>query len=219
MANSKRKCKHCKHYLPAVDGIKTPSGFFCSITHAYEHARELQEKAQERQKRKDKAKRREQDKANREAIRELNRRDLRWQHKQTQKAFNRMRVLEELLWFKERGLEPTCISCGNTLGNDQWCCGHFKTVGAQGGLRYNRLNTFLQHNRRCNKGLSGDIAGTKTTRGYRQGLIDRFGEKEGQEIIDYCEQNTAPRKWHREELEEMRRLYNRRIRDMERRYC
>ena len=42
-------------------------------------------------------------KANRKALRELNRKDRRWQHKKTQIAFNRMRVLEEMesFWRKK----------------------------------------------------------------------------------------------------------------------
>lgn len=63
--------------------------------------------------------------------------------------------------------------------------------------------------------LSGDISGTKTTRGYKQGLIDRFGEEEGQEIIDYCETNSDPVKWTWEELEKNRAKYNARIRELE----
>lgn len=63
--------------------------------------------------------------------------------------------------------------------------------------------------------LSGDIEGTKTTRGYKQGLKDRFGEEEGQAIIDYCESNTTPVKWSWEELEKNRAQYNARIREIE----
>ena len=121
---------------------------------------------------------------------EFNRKDLKWQHAQTKTAFNRMRVLEEFKWFEDRGLEPECISCGKEKGGDSWSCGHFKTVGAQGNLRYDRKNTYLQHNRRCNSGLSGDIAGTKTTRGYLKGIRERFGEEERQSIINYCESHT-----------------------------
>lgn len=53
------------------------------------------------------------------------------------------------------------------------------------------------------------------TRKYKQGLKDRFGEEEGQAIIDYCESNTAPVKWDWEELEKMRQSFNRRIRELE----
>lgn len=151
----------------------------------------------------------------RAGVRDLNRRDLRWQHKQTQKTFNRMRVLQELLWFKEMDLEPTCISCGSPKGNDSWCCGHFKTVGAQGGLRYDPRNTALQHNQRCNMRLSGDIAGTKTTHGYRQGIINRFGQAEGRARIDYCESRTSPVKWLCDQLEDMRKEFSAEIRRIE----
>ena len=65
----------------------------------------------------------------------FNSNDLAHQRKLTQKAFNKMRVLEELQWFESRGLQPKCISCSGELGNDQRSCGHFKTRGAQGNLR------------------------------------------------------------------------------------
>ena len=146
--------------------------------------------------------------------RELNRNTLKWQHDQTQKAFNRMRVLEELQWFKENGLEPSCISCGKELGGDAWCCGHFKTRGAQGNLRYDRVNTYLQHNQRCNMRLSGDIEGAKNRRGYKKGLLIRFGKERGQEILDYCESHTEVKKWTCDELEGMRAEFNKRIREL-----
>ena len=62
--------------------------------------------------------------------------------------------------------------------------------------------------------LSGDIEGSKTTRGYKKGLLDRFGEVEGQKIMDYCEQNSSPVKWTWEELEKMRADFNARIREL-----
>lgn len=215
MANKRRKCKQCGEYNIAEDGIITPTGFFCKMDHAVKYARAVSELQRERRKQKAKAEQRKAEKVTRSASRDAKRRDLKWQHKLTQKAFNKMRVLEELLWFKERGLEPECISCGRPLGGDQWCCGHFKTRGAQSGLRYDPKNTYLQHNHRCNMNLSGDIEGTKTTRGYKQGLKDRFGEDEGQKIIDYCESNTASVKWSWDELEKMRSFFKKRIRELE----
>ena len=113
--------------------------------------------------------------------------DLPWNHKTCTLAFNRSRVMQELKWFEDRGLEPECISCGKK--NMDWCCGHYKTVGSAGGLRYDRKNTYLQCNRYCNKGKSGNISGDKTTRGYLQGLKERFGYKEGCDIIEYCTTN------------------------------
>ena len=58
----------------------------------------------------------------------------------------------------------------------------------------------------------------KAIRGYKQGLIDRFGE-EGQAIIDYCETNSDPVKWTWEELEKNRAEYNARIREIESILC
>ena len=69
-------------------------------------------------------------------------------------------------------------------------------------------------NRRCNSGLSGDIAGTKTTRGYLNGLRERFGQQEGQSIIDYCESHTEAKKWTCDELERLRKQFNKRIREL-----
>ena len=137
---------------------------------------------------------------------EFNLNDVKYQHSLTQPVFNRLRVQEELEWFKSRGLEPECISCSKK--NMDWCCGHFKTRGAQSNLRYDKSNTFLQCNRYCNMGLSGNISGDKNTRGYIQGLFDRFGDKRAQEIIDYCETETSPRKFTGQELEQMRKEFN-----------
>jgi len=132
-----------------------------------------------------------------------------------QKTFNKLRRLQELKWFADRGMEPTCISCGKPMGGDIWCAGHFKTRGAQSGLRFDSKNVYLQHNRRCNSDLSGDIYGTKTTHGYLQGLRNRFGDEEAQKIIDYCETNTEVKKWTCEELIAMRKDWNKQIRELE----
>lgn len=145
-------------------------------------------------------------------LKQLDRESLKWQHKQAQKAFNRMRVLQEVVRFKLIGKEPECVSCGKT--NMDFCCGHFKTVGAHGELRYDELNTHLQCNRYCNKGLSGNINGNKNTRGYIQGLIDWYGEVKANEIIIYCESKTS-KKWSWQELEEMRKGFNVEVRKLE----
>lgn len=187
MAKTKA-CRVCKeNFTP-----QRPMQVVCSPKCVYERIRSDEKKRKDAKK----------------AVRELNRRDIRRQKKLTQTAFNKMRVLQELLWFKERGLEPVCISCEKPLGDDQWCCGHYKTVGAQSGLRYSEENTKLQHNRRCNMALSGDIHGTKTTPGYIQGIKNRFGEEEGGKMIDFCDSQTETVKWDWQELEKMRAKFN-----------
>jgi len=64
--------------------------------------------------------------------------------------------------------------------------------------------------------LSGDICGTKNTHGYIQGLKNRFGDVDGQAIIDHCETNTGVIKWEWQQLEEMRKGFNASIRELER---
>lgn len=139
--------------------------------------------------------------------------DTKHQHDLTQPIFNKLRVLQEKKWFADRGLEPACISCGKE--NADWCCGHFKTRGSQGNLRYDTMNTYLQCNKYCNMMLSANINGTKTTRGYLKGLVDRFGADKATEIIDYCESNTQVKKWTGEELMLMRKEFSRQIKEFE----
>lgn len=145
-------------------------------------------------------------------LKELDRTNLRWQHPLTQKAFNKMRVLQEKLWYIERGLEPVCISCGKS--NMDFCCGHLSTVGAHAEVRYDSRNTYLQCNKYCNSSLSGNINGNKHTRGYLQGLVDRFGEDEAEEIIQYCKSQPV-KKWNWQEVEEIRENANKEIRRLE----
>lgn len=146
---------------------------------------------------------------------EFYQKDIRWQHKQCQPVFNKLRRLQEFKWFKGLGIEPYCISCGQPLGGDTWACGHFRSVGSNSQLRYDPVNTYLQHNNRCNKNLSGDINGTATTKGYKQGLIDRFGEDLALWITDYCEIHNDPVKWDWEKMEAMRAEWNAEIRKLE----
>jgi len=137
--------------------------------------------------------------------------DVSYQLKVTQAVFNRLRKLQEYKWFADRGLKPYCISCGKE--DMDWCCGHFKTVGSQGALRFDEMNTYLQCNRYCNSGLSANINGNKTTHGYIKGLEIRFGKNKAQEIIDYCEIDRT-KKWTGEELISMRKLFNKEIKEL-----
>jgi len=200
----------CRKRLRPEQGFKTPLMNFCNREHASEYWRALQEGARVKLRAKAKAKRKTADRA---ALLALNRRTKSWQHNLCRPVFNRMRVLEELLWFKERDLEPTCISCNRP--NMDFCCGHMKSVGAQSGLRYSEVNTYLQCNRYCNSSLSANIEGNKTTRGYKQGLRERFGEQEGNTIINYCETHTDPGEWTCEELQAMRKDWNKEILKLE----
>ena len=207
MPVAKLKCKCHGEYQPRENLVKTPKGNFCSYDLAIKWANEQTSKRIKRESNKVKQARTNDIKVNKKAVTELNRKTLSWQHKQTQKVFNKLRRLQEFKWFSDRGLEPVCISCQKTLGNDQWCNGHFKTVGSNGRLRYDFKNSYLQHNHNCNKHKSGDIDG------FKKGLLARFGEVESKKIIDYCETNNSPIKRTWQEIEELRIEFNKQIKD------
>ena len=206
MANTRKKCKHCKDWFEASTMVKNNAGTYCNSDCMFNNIKNdipnLIAKGRIKERKEAKA-----------GVVKLNQRTLSWQEKETQKAFNKMRKAEELLWFQTHQLDPTCISCGKEKGNDVWACGHFKTQGGNSRLRYDRANTYLQHNRRCNSDLSGDIYGTSSTHGYLEGLKLRFGDQGGQQIIDYCEANTHPIKRTCEELQQMRKEFNQCYRD------
>ncbi len=205
--NSKYRCTGCKIRFKNPVLLVSPAGTFHSVDCATAYSIEKSNKIRAKAKALDK-------KTTAEGKRKYKREDIRHQHTLTRMAFNKMRRLQELKWYADRGLPPRCISCQGLLGGDQWCCGHFKTTH-NSLLRYDERNTFLQHNRRCNKELSGDIAGTHNTMGYRKGLIVRFGKEEGQKILDYCDSSNTVKRWTWQELEANRKQYNKVIREIE----
>ena len=209
MANKRRRCTSCKKYKEADKGIVAPIGFFCDKNCRYDYATK-QTKTLISKSKKIETKKKDKEFKERKAKFDLN--DVPKQHKLTQTVFNQLRVLQELKWFKDRGLEPECISCGKT--NMDFCCGHLKSRGAQGNLRYDVSNTFLQCNRYCNMALSGNIEGNKNTRGYKAGLVERFGEKEAKRILDYCKENTQVKKWTGSELQELRASLNKQVKEL-----
>jgi hypothetical protein len=197
------KCTGCKERFPRESMSRLPVGNFHSASCAILYAVQKKETARARHIAKQNKLAKTEKKKTSKAVRELDRKDVRWQHKLTQPVFNRMRVLEELKFFSGKGIEPTCVSCQQPLGGDQWCCGHLKSQGGNPKLRYDPKNTFLQHNHRCNMHLSGDIEN------YRHGIINgpRFKTMAGIAILLHCDTNTGPYKWEWKEVEDMRKVF------------
>lgn len=116
--------------------------------------------------------------------------DVSKQLKLTQISFNRMIKLERYKELLDDCKAPSCISCSKIADHyalGEFACGHLKTVGAHEELRFNTLNTELQCNRYCNKGLSGNITGNKNSRGYLEGLKRRRGIEEYEKRMSYLE--------------------------------
>lgn len=165
MANSKKRCKHCREYFS--DWVTFPAGTFCTVEHALAFA---QQPAQQK-----KAYR-----AKTAAIKERVRgNDITYQQGITQEVFNRMVKLERIAEYRRAGLAPVCISCTKAVisGREgEFAAGHLKTVGAHDELRFNTLNVELQCNRYCNMGLSGNLHGNRNSHGYIAGLSIRYGD-------------------------------------------
>lgn len=195
MANSKRRCLNCKGYFAQDIMISTPVGWFDSHKCLVGYAQAVKTKSLA--------------KRNREQKERLKSYSAKLQV--LQKDFNWMRRAQELLWFAELGLEPYCISCLKPLGNDQWCCGHLKTTKARSDLRFDPVNTYLQHNVRCNRALSGDIEN------YKLGLAHRFGDEESKRILDYVEQQKPIVKMSDDEIKAAGKHYRAEARRAEKR--
>ena len=205
MAVGKHRCTNCKGYFPTDSMVRVTAGNFCKQECIIEYGMRKTNKLLVDTR---KAKK----KVNSKEKSDYYAKDLPKQKKLTQDVFNKLRKLQEYKWFADRNLPPTCISCGKE--NMDWCCSHFKTVASQGAIRYDTTNTHLACNRYCNKALSGNINGNKTTRGYIQGLHDRFGEKEANRIIAYCKKDRV-KEWECDELIQMRKEMNIEIRQLE----
>jgi len=195
MANSKLRCLHCREYFQSDSVLRLPAGSFCSLQHAVDYGRAKAQKAREKaQKAKDKAQAAEH-KAQKV---EFEANDIQHQHKLTQSTVNRLCLV------LDQG--KPCISCGRPdQGGRMRNAGHFKSRGANSGLRYDLLNLHGQCVP-CNLYQSGNIEG------YRSGLLERYGSA----IVDYLD--TAPRvkAWTAPELIQMRSEVSEEIRRLER---
>lgn len=175
MANSKRKCKHCKDYY--TEWVTVRTGTFCTIEHATEWARTKDGKANAEKVRK--TAHREHKKRTKQLANQWGVSKGKSQKDLTQNAFNRWIKLEEILRCSRLGITPECISCGkkwSVSNNSDFAAGHCYTRGARSDLALNTLNVNLQCNKRCNKELSGNIHGAMNTRGYTEGLKLKHGD-------------------------------------------
>lgn len=184
-----KKCRVCKESFNPFQTTQVVCGIKCARSHA--------QATIEKKTRKDTREKKQRLKTYSMKMQEL------------QKVFNKMRRLEELAWFKSMGIEPYCISCQKPLGNDQWCCGHFKTTKARPDLRFDRMNTFLQHNVKCNMHMSGDV------KGYELGLVYRFGVDEAARIINYIVQEKTSEKMDDDRVEQLKKEWNQKARELQ----
>lgn len=190
MANKKRKCAYCKTYLPVEEGIIINISFFCSYDHATQQAIKNQPKV--------KAQR---DKAFRSETFRLK------QGIKTKSQLANEAQTAVNKYIRARDADKPCISCGTT-NKVKFDAGHFKTRGAHPELRFNLFNIHKQCSNNCNVHLSGNI------HGYIEGLTNRYGVW----MVEYLNRKHEPKHYSREELERIKKLFNKRARFYEKRH-
>jgi hypothetical protein len=104
-----------------------------------------------------------------------------------------------------------CISCDKPRGSSLFCGGHYKTAGGHGEKALLIANIHGQCNKDCNSAKSGNINGDKNSKGFTQGLIDRYGKG----FVDYLTAYALDPQYTCEELIEMRKEFNAEIRRLE----
>jgi hypothetical protein len=174
MANSKKRCKHCKEYIAADSGVKRPIGFFCDDEHVMSFIHDKQAK-QRKKAAKSKVKADKKDLRERKlAIKPKSK----WLS-EAQANFNK--------YIRIRDLSDDCISCGLTnefienrdrwMSRGIWDAGHWKSRGAKGQLRFILFNV----NKQCKKcnASSNDFSHKEatTSAGYKVNLIKKIGLK------------------------------------------
>ena len=206
MANSKRKCKHCKEYV--TEWIELPVGVFCNRESAIEWSTAKRVKDSEKAIKK----------RNTAFKKEFQKTDKKYRSEQidlTQRAFNKVIKLEELWRCAITGDQPACISCSKPwtpFDNADFAAGHWHSRGARSDLGMNNLNVYLQCNKRCNSIMSANKTGDMGTHGYNEGLVMRLG----QEGFDRLDKKLAAVKllpsWTIEDYETLRKWLNARAR-------
>jgi len=151
MANSKKRCRHCKEYFNASDGIKVPLGFFCSRDHAAKHGLEKAQKARQKQ----------------------NKKELTEYRERTKTLSQRLNELQALVnkYVRLRDANDGCISCDKpSTWHGQWHGSHFYPRGRAAAVRFNLWNIHKSCSV-CNAHLSGNLTN------YKPRLIEKIGQE------------------------------------------
>lgn len=189
-----RRCRlaTCRAEIPkAKDSDFYQRAGFCGLDHMTEHG---YSKARKQIERKKKAEEKE-DKA---ALRKLKSEDYSHQFRLTRMMAQRLanRLDEYNGYF--------CVSCDTEKQTTQYCGGHFKTAGGHSELALDIRNIHRQCNKRCNMHLSGNIEGSKTTKGYKAGIVERYGER----YLEWLESYHEPKNYSCDDLKQIRKEYS-----------
>lgn len=189
MANSKRKCKHCKEYTLAKDGVIVPAGFFCSFDHATQFAQSRAKPIAERMAKRELAERK-------KALKPL-----KWFESQAQAAVNEYVRLRDRL--------DGCISCHMPADyKGQWHASHLYSRGESSALRFNLWNIHKSC-AQCNSHKSGNISE------YKPRAIAKIGEERHEWLVRH---KKEPTRYSQEYLIRLARVFRKRVRLMKKRH-
>ena len=187
-----KKCKSCKEFFQPTRSIQPCCNKFqCNVDYANKVIKKRKAKKTSETIKPIVSKTR----------REYRNNDYRHQFKLTKSVIQR--------WVNNvRDKGKPCISCG-TIKDVQYCGGHYKTAGGNPEIALDTRNIHKQCNFYCNMNLSGNISGNKTSHGYTQGLIERYGKK----YVDFLDSYHEPKNYTCEDLREIRKFYSKLIRE------
>ena len=119
--------------------------------------------------------------------------------KEAQTSFN--------AYIRARDAGKACICCGRTgagqVHGGEWDAGHYRSRGSAPHLRFDERNVHAQL-KQCNRYASGNVAG------YRAGLIERIGL----EAVEALEADQASRDYSIADLQEIKKTYAARAREL-----
>lgn len=195
---NKKLCLHCRGYFDREDGKQLPVGFFCSIDHVTEYITIKQAAARARQLARANKAKEESAKADRRKHRERKEalKTVGDYIKEAQASFN--------TFVRTRDYGKPCVSCGSLPANKfggSMDCGHYRSRGAAGHLRFNLFNVASQCVK-CNRYGSGSAVD------YRIELIKRIGL----ERVERIECDNKTRGFTKEYLQRIKKIFNRRTR-------
>ena len=190
MANTKRRCIHCKTLNPVINGIVCNFGFLCSTDcqnrYGMKDIPTLQNYiANEKEK----------------AIKV--RHKMRLAKLKTKSAWLKEAQAEFNKFIRLRDINNPCISCGRSH-DGQYHAGHFLSVGACAELRFNEDNCHKQC-APCNNHLSGNAIR------YRARLINKIGLHR----VEFLEGPHKPQKHTIKDVQAIRLLYKDKWKELE----
>ena len=103
-------------------------------------------------------------------------------------------------YVRLRDYHKSCICCG-VKDSPQWDAGHYRSRGSAKHLAFN-LNNIHKQAVKCNRYLGGNYSE------YRIGLINRIGLDK----VEALETNNAVRRFDKEYLERLKKIFNKKAR-------